>query len=187
MIFLQNDNLFIRAYCIPLTSCSFRIGLAIGWATPSRNCEILEGNQPSLYKLDNSIRQLVGLQNYANLLVKLHYENCTILPSRAAQTINCAIVDNSHLLCPKTMQISLAMSPNPSQKCAFSPSNWAGSCMCKWVDWFPLGPRKTNLHAWATPPKETWKGIPWFRDLFLADGGYMQGSSQKPLTKCCFF
>jgi len=35
--------------------------------------------------------------------------------------------------------------------------------MCSWVDRFPLGLSKTNLHAWTTSPKATCKGILLFQ------------------------
>jgi len=149
VIFLQNDSLSIRSCCIPLTSCSFVLGPNVSWENPRRKFTILEGNQPSLQKLCNSIWQPTRLQNCTNLLVKPHWENCTIPPSRAAQPKNYEILGSSQHLCLEIVQISSAAIPSPSQKCTFFLSNWVGSCMCSWVDQFHPGPRKLELHAWA--------------------------------------
>lgn len=105
---------------------------------------------------------------------------------QAVQLRICTNLGSSQLLYPEIAQISSVARPAPSQKCTFFFSNQAVSCMWSWVDYFPLGLRKIDLHAWVASPKAACKDIPCFRELFLAVGGYMQGSIPKPPTKCRF-
>lgn len=186
MIFLQNYNLSIKDFCIPLRVCFTKIGPAIGWATPSRNCTFLEGNQTFLQKFHNYGWKPTSLQNCAILTIIVHWGNCEIPPNTASQPRNCKILDNIQFFYLEVAQSLWEASPSPSQKYTFFPTSWVKCCMCSSVDRFPPGPRKTNLNAWASPPKAKCKGILWFQDLFLLSGGYMQGSSQKPPTKCHF-
>ena len=97
VIFFHNDSLSIKICCIPLTRCFIGLGPAAGWAAPSINCTILEGNQPSLQKLCNYVGKPTGLQNYANLYVTIHWANC-VIPRRAGQPKNYAILGSSELI-----------------------------------------------------------------------------------------
>lgn len=48
LVFQQLASLCMIAFFTPLIGCHSRLGPATGWENPSRNCAILDGNQPSL-------------------------------------------------------------------------------------------------------------------------------------------